>query len=66
MRRVRGRPLAERHWAITVGAGLVGACVIIGTLGIVDRVPKPVGGTLCLLTLFAVPAAAPWGVFRDD
>ena len=65
-RRVRGRSLVERHWAITVGAGVAGAGRVVGSLAIVGVVPKPIGGTLCLPGLFAIPAAAPWAVLRDE
>jgi hypothetical protein len=63
---IRGRSLVERHWAITVAAGLVAAGAIIGSLVLPDVLPKPVGGTLCLLGLFVVPAAAPWAALRDE
>jgi len=65
-RRVRGRSLVERHWAITVGAGVVGAGLIVSTVAAVDVLPNQWGRALCLLSLFAVPAIAPWAVLRDE
>jgi hypothetical protein len=65
-RRAPARALVERHWALTIAAGLLSAMMIVGALAAGDVVPRPLGVALCLLSMFAVPAIAPWAALRDE